>query len=399
MLEFKGLPKEVSDMLDSRYASRSKTEYFNLTPRILPAGKESRIQIKSKDENISLEGKFLLAVFPYYEYDYRPFIDNFCDLCEIEAKDGIVEFDYFFGSEEKYIIIVGQQSEEGLNILLRSAVYALDDDLYSLMPLMGDFHSHTFYSDGFESPESVLHAAVDCGLDFIAITDHNNYQGSAVAVEVCESKNIPITVINGEEFSSTFTNMHVISLGAPQPLDEKYYLQHPNEENTSVSVADLTKELCRHINENGGLSVMCHPLWKPVRRDRKRFDVPHSLVKELMESDVFDAIEVVGGSPIEDSMTSPMQYQWAMSYGATPDKVAYLGSTDSHTYSIDPICGKHFTLVFAEDRTQSAIVDAVRMKRTVAVQIIDGHNALCFGIPRYAMFAEFYLREVAKRIS
>jgi hypothetical protein len=87
-----------------------------------------------------------------------------------------------------------------------------------------------------------------------------------------------------------------------------------------------------------------------------------------------------------------------VTYGATPDNTAYLGSTDAHRYSVDPISGKHFTVVFAKDHSQEAILDAVKNKMTVAVQIIDDNNALCYGLPRYCMFAQFYVKEILNKV-
>jgi hypothetical protein len=46
----------------------------------------------------------------------------------------------------------------------------------------GEIHCHTFHSDGDSSPEDVLHLAESLGLDFLAITDHNNRsQGISLA--------------------------------------------------------------------------------------------------------------------------------------------------------------------------------------------------------------------------
>lgn len=398
MLEFKGIPLEGVERINNQYRGRNRAAYFSVTPRILRAGKKSTIVVESKDDQMSLTGTFKVLMFPFYEYEYRPFVDQVTEIRDIEAHDGVISFEYEFTEEQMYRLYIAEVTEGGLNLLLKTDLYALDDSLYDLKPLIGDLHSHTIYSDGFESPESLLRAAVACGLDFIAVTDHNNYMGSVEAKKIAEEKKYPITVINGEEYSSTFTNMHIIALGAPAPLDDRYYRQKPEKVETPVSVAAMTKQLCERIRENGGVSVMCHPLWKPLSRDGKRLDVPHSLVKELLESNVFDAVEIVGGSPMEDSMTSHMQHLWAVNYGATPDKMAYLGSTDSHMYSIDPICGKHFTLVFAENNCQEAIVDAVRRRNTVAIQIIDSANALCFGMPRYCMFAQFYIKEVLAKV-
>lgn len=398
MLEFNNIAEDDIERINSHYFGMDKSAYFEIAPKIVQAGKQSRITIKSKEPRMRLSGTYLVMVVPYYEYSFVPFENYKDEIFEVIAKDGALSFEYDFSCEQMYRIIVGEKTEKGLGLLLKTAVYALQDDVFRLIPLIGDFHSHTIHSDGLDSPESVLNSAIRLGLDFIAITDHNNYLGSVDALKIAKDKKLPITVINGEEYSCTFTNMHIISLGATSALDEKYYCAEPDSENTKLSAFELTKQLCRRIKENGGLSVMCHPLWKPLHSDGSRIDVPMSLVKELMEHNVFDAVEIVGGSPIEDSMTSHMQHLWAVNYGATPDKTAYLGSTDSHTYSIDPICGKHFTLVFAENNNQKAIVDAVRNKLTVAVQILNSNNALCFGLPRYCMFAQFYIKEILKII-
>ncbi|MBO5868083.1 MAG: hypothetical protein J6Q54_04135, partial [Oscillospiraceae bacterium] len=398
MLNFQGISPDWVNRLNRKYSLTNKVVYFDLFPKTIPAGETSKIYIKSKSSAITLEGTYFVHVFPYYEYDYQPFRTNIEDYLTVEAEDGSLCFDYHFPTEQMYVITVGQLVEGELHLLLRSSVYALEADLYNLKPLIGDLHCHTIHSDGIEPPDMLLDAAIGHGLDFIAITDHNSYDGSAVAQQIAESKNLPITVLNGEEYSCSFTNMHIISRGAPGHLSGEHYLYPGGEDMLRISVAEQTRTLCEKIRANGGVSIMCHPLWKPMRRDRVRMDVPQSLVKELMGMDIFDAIEVVGGSPINDAMTGIMQYNWAVSYGATPDKVAYVGSTDSHTYTVDRICGKHFTLVLATENTQEAILEAIRQKRTVAIQVLDQENAYCLGTPRLSMYAQFYLSEIAHRI-
>lgn len=398
MMRFNGISPDDEKRINEQYFSKNKEDYFEISPRMVPSGIESTVIIQSKDSRMHLEGTYLLMVVPYYEYEYIPFREYRDAIREISVADGKLKFKYLFSAEQMYRIIIGECKNGVLGLLLKTTVYALNSDLFSLKPLIGDFHCHTICSDGFETPESILHAAIHHKLDFIAVTDHNSYQGSAEAAEIAEKQRLPITVINGEEYSSSFTNMHIISLGAPKPLDKDFYLFSPGEQGETMTAFEYTKCLCEKIKENGGLSVMCHPLWKPFHSDGSRIDVPLSLVKNLMETGVFDAIEIVGGSPEEDLMTSQMQFVWSVSYGATPGKVAYLGSTDSHTYQIDPICGKHFTLVYATDNTQPAIIEAVKNKRTVAVQIIDSKNILFYGEPRYCMFAQFYIKEIAKRI-
>ena len=385
MIRFSELPENEEVAINEKYYKKDKTDYFKVSPRIVPAGEETTITIES--EYLYLSGTYLYMLVPYFNFDFQPFADYRDEIRSVEAKDGKLEIRCNFETEQLYRIIVGERTKDDFGQLVKTTVYALDPDMYACKPLAGDFHSHTIHSDGFDTPELVLIAAMKHGLDFIAITDHNSFQGAIAAAEIVEKKHYPITVINGEEYSTSFTNMHILSLGAQRALpSEEYTFYHEGEEvRTTV---EYTIDFCRKIHENGGVAVMCHPLWKPFRLDGSRLDVPLSLVKELMEKQVFDAIEIVGGSPIDDHTTSQMTFTYAAGFGALPGSTAYLGTTDSHNYTIDPICGKHFTLVFATDNSQTAIVDAVRQKRTVAV---DTDNNLLFGEPRYCMFARFYL--------
>lgn len=399
LFDISGISEEGLMRINKNYAGLNKASYYNISPRIVKAGKKSTITIASKSETIQLVGTYSVIIFPYYEYEYVPCAVYHEQIMEIAAQNGMIEIEYTFSSEQMYCIIVGKKLDSGLGIILRTAVYALEDDLYDLKPLIGDFHSHTIYSDGLETPEGLLDSAISHGFNFIAVTDHNNYEGSAVTAEIAARKSLPITVINGVEYSSNFTNMHIIALGNDAKLPGWCYWVLDEDVKNGVSEISCIHRLCEQIRQNGGVAVMCHPLWKPLRADMKRLDVSHSLVKELMQANVFDAIEIVSGSPLEDSMTSQMHYIWANSYGATCDKVAYLGSTDAHFYTIDPICGKHFTLVLATENSQTAIINAIRNKLTVAVQLIDEKNALLYGSPRLCMFAQFYLREILKKIT
>jgi len=44
------------------------------------------------------------------------------------------------------------------------------------------------------------------------------------------------------------------------------------------------------------------------------------------------------------------------------------------------------------------IIEAIRNKRSVAVQLVDKNNALCFGQLRYCMYANFILKKIYKLI-
>lgn len=380
-------------MMDDRHGRKDKTAYFYLTPNVVKTNEKIRFHVQSLFPQLSLSGTYSVFVSPYSEYDYKPFDESKDLIFTVETQNGILEFDYTFEKEQLYRIIIGEQKGTEIHILMRGDVYALEHDLYDMKALKGDLHCHTVFSDGFETPDMVLNAAKKHNFDFIAITDHNSFEGS---VQAAALKDPAITVIHGEEYSSSFTNMHIISLGAKQALPESKYNIAPDGKNKKSSV-EYIKDLLMDIKLNGGLSIMCHPFWKPLSTE-KRMDVPLSTVRELLLQNEFDAMEIVSGSPDGDLMTTILQHNMAIEYGATPDKIAYVGITDSHTYSTDPICGKHFTIVFCKNNTENEIIEAIKNKRSVAIQLVDKNNALCFGQLRYCMYANFVLRKIYKLI-
>lgn len=367
----------------------SKKEYIIVEPKVYESGKTNTITVRCRHSSMKLDGEFLVMIQPVYSYAFEPGIKYNDSIFSVKTENGRLKFDYFFEKEQLYRIAIAQETSDGvLALLTKDQLYAVDSDLYALKPLKGDLHCHTIYSDGFETPEMVVEAALKLGFDFIAVTDHNSYEGSAVASEWVKNNNIPLTIIHGEEYSSSFTPMHIISLGSQKPLDEQYYLCDMIEGHSEV---DMICSLVAKIKENDGISMMCHPLWKPFCSDGRRMDVSLETVRTTLQMNIFDAVEVVGGSPNDDITTSLLQFQIASENCQPGIDFACIGTTDSHNYSTDPICGKHFTLLFAEGNTEEYIMQAIREKKTVAVQLVDKVNTMCFGSSRLCMYASFLL--------
>lgn len=79
-----------------------------------------------------------------------------------------------------------------------------------------DFHVHTTLSDGMMSPEMVIAEAKRCGIDVLAITDHNLTSD----LTQYRQDNPDLTLIQGSEISCIYTDscrgtheLHVIALG------------------------------------------------------------------------------------------------------------------------------------------------------------------------------------------
>jgi len=77
-----------------------------------------------------------------------------------------------------------------------------------------DLHSHTNYSDGGLSPQSLIDRAHNYQIDVLAITDHDTVAAIDIADNYIEEKNIPLTLIHGIEISTAWEGfeIHIVGL-------------------------------------------------------------------------------------------------------------------------------------------------------------------------------------------
>lgn len=392
------------------YYQTNKKNYYTLSPRILRAGENSEITVKSRYvtayPHFVLEGAYYVLVSPVLEYDVAASSATEQNPILVEAKDGVLSFSYFFGFEQDYIISIWHKLESGeKELILNTFVYALEKDLYELMPLRGNTHLHSVYSDGLEEPLQHIGAALKYGFDYIALTDHNNYLGSVEAKKYLDKlsdvgiKN-QLTILNGEEFSCNFQPMHIISLGATQAVPKELYTlpeipEFDSKEEKLKWIVERLVELTDKIHELGGLSVLCHPYWKPIF-DWTRLDAPHSLIKAFIKSGSIDAFEVVGGSPKGNTIISQQQHLLALEcLRDAPKPYAFLGQSDSHIVnddSVSQLFGTHYTIAFCKENSRESILEAIKERKTVAVEETDG---VCefFGELRLVNFCRFLDKE------
>lgn len=80
------------------------------------------------------------------------------------------------------------------------------------MPGFVDLHLHTTHSDGSDTPERVVERAIECGLDAIAITDHDEISAIRLAQAASGSA---LEILPGTELSARFDDdeFHIVGLG------------------------------------------------------------------------------------------------------------------------------------------------------------------------------------------
>lgn len=94
-----------------------------------------------------------------------------------------------------------------------------------------DLHSHTNYSDGFHSPEELVHKAKDVGIDILSITDHDSVNAIEEATKIGDK--LGVEIIPGVEISSDLRGAEVHILGYFVDIDNKeleHYLEFFREE-------------------------------------------------------------------------------------------------------------------------------------------------------------------------
>ena len=69
------------------------------------------------------------------------------------------------------------------------------------MDMRVDFHMHSTFSDGIETPEQLLTHAIEQGISYMALTDHDEIDGCRVMKAIKQDQ---VQIITGCEFSSDF---------------------------------------------------------------------------------------------------------------------------------------------------------------------------------------------------
>ncbi len=222
-------------------------------------------------------------------------------------------------------ILVGayKVAPEGVNVL-----YELSFTLKHLRLLKGDLHTHTLASDGVLTAEELARHAQRQGLDFLAITDHN---------QMASPESLPripgFTLIPGVEW--THYQGHANFLGVGRPYDEPFFTNTPEGVQARFGMA----------HSRGALITICHPFDEncPFRFD--------------MDSLPFDCLEIWNG-PMRESNLRAVGFWQNLLVGGK--KVAICGGSDYHRAHLFIFPGGPTTCVKAMSASSADILTGLR---------------------------------------
>jgi hypothetical protein len=194
--------------------------------------------------------------------------------------------------------------------------------------LRGDLHTHTIASDGVLTAEELAWRARRHGLDFLAITDHNQ------PVAAASLPHVPgLTVISGLEW--THYQGHANFLGCDSPYAGPF----------ATNTFDETLARFRSARERGALITVNHPFEEAC---------PFSLDLQRLP---FDCLEVWNGPMRESNLKAIGLWQSLLAAGR---KVPICGGSDYHRDTPFIFLGGPTTCVFAESASPADILAALR---------------------------------------
>ena len=313
-------------------------------------------------------------------------------------EEGELRVSCVFGGEQEYVL-----SLEGPDLQKAEfRLFALEADLFARKPYKGDFHMHTHYSDGIESPAYVAASCRKIGMDFMAITDHRKYAPSLEAIAAFDGVETALRIYPGEEVHPPDNWVHILNFGGGFSVNALFKEERYRAEVEAIMAAlDLPEGVDRYpyascvwcyeqIRAGGGLGIFCHPYWF----SNKRYDVPQYLTSLLLERQPFDALELIGGYhryEIESNTLQVARYQEERSRGK---RIPIVGVSDSHGCETGALFGWYYTVAFSPSTDLPDLVQNIKDLYSVAVEALPGETARAFGPFRLVRYAQYLLREI-----
>ena len=363
-------------------------------PRVVPVGESVEIVV----DPIGVEPA--LVVSGDYSVRFFSKVDRTDDVKQDLRTDerGALRVPAAFRAQGEYTLEVRRKDSEDL--LISEQFYAVSRELAALRPFKGDIHMHTTGSDGKNTTQEMMVRARELGMDFVAITDHDNFAPSRQAVQEAATLGLGLLVLTGEEVTIRGIGGHVLSLNATAAVGGKRRWT-PETENEYAEIAarlagreligPLTAEsystavwTATKIREAGGLALMAHPFWEG---SKGKYYPPRCVYQQLLRDGLLDGIELLGGSPTaEGNLLAVANYGDERGGG---QRLAITGSSDAHSTAE---VGRKFTIAFAERLTDKDIIGAITGRKTVACDTMLGPEIAVFGPFELVEYAFFLLR-------
>ena len=206
--------------------------------------------------------------------------------------------------------------------------------------LKGDLHLHTLASDGVLSAEELAQRALRHGLDFLAITDHNQMVSANTLPKVPG-----VTLIPGIEW--THFKGHANFLGVDKPYDEPFFANDMQEIRARFDTA----------RARGALITLNHPFEELC---------PYTFDLNALP---FDCLEIWNGPMRESNLRAIGLWQSLLAAGK---KIPITGGSDYHRDQLFIFPGGPTTCVYTNSASPANILAALKQGHAYIVFAPDG---------------------------
>ncbi|NND35070.1 MAG: PHP domain-containing protein [Saprospiraceae bacterium] len=247
-------------------------------------------------------------------------------------------------------------------VILTTVLFSQDNDRKIQFPdipgyqtLKCDFHIHTVFSDGSVWPNIRVDEALKDGLDAISLTEHLEYQphgddiphpdrNRSFQIAKEQAKAHDLLVIHGVEITRKLPPGHANAI----------FITDANALNVKDSL-----EAYRAARRQGAFVFWNHPNW--IAQQRDGVATYTDFHKMLVEEGLLHGIEVVNDLTYSDEAFTIAQ----------DHDLTVMGTSDIHglvdwQFRLDQGGHRPVTLVFAGEKTEESIKEALFARRTVA---------------------------------
>lgn len=270
-------------------------------------------------------------------------------------------------SPGEWNILIGAYHVQDEGVAVRYEI-TFEEEGYSW--LYGDLHIHSDASDGQYDIPTLTRMARETGLDFISVTNHNNYS------ENFSLPKVPgLTLIPGVEW--THYRGHMNFFGIKQPFLGSFI----------ANDIEQMEKIVREAKANGAVISVNHP------------KCPFCPYLWENETD-FQMIEIWNG-PMRKANTDAIS--WWTDFLKQGRQIPAVGGSDYHRADDSAELGKPITAVYAKSPSEEDIMDAVKNGHSYITSDIQGVKldmdceGRRFG-DRIKKAAEYHIRAEAVRM-
>ena len=225
-------------------------------------------------------------------------------------------------------------------------------DILGYKTLKCDFHMHTVFSDGIVWPTVRVEEAWQEGLDAIAITDHIEKNPSKKFVGGDDNSAYEIALPLAKEKDIILIHAGEITRGMPPGHFNALFI----DDTQKLDVANW-HDAFAEAKKQGAFIMWNHPGWKAQQPDSCRWWPEHT---ELYNNGMLHAVEV-----FNEAEWYPIALSWCIEKNLAPIANSDIHGITAGMYNLGEY-HRPLTLVFAKDRSEEALKEALFAKRTVA---------------------------------